>query len=566
MSERMPKPGESVAEYRIVRQIGRGGMGAVFEAVHEPTGRRAALKVLHARFSQDPEALARFLTEGRATAAVLHPGIVRVLETGQAPSGACYIAMEYLEGETLSARLKRQGRLGREALVIGARIAEALVEAHKKGIVHRDLKPSNIMLVADEEAEPGPDGEPPVRPKIIDFGIAKMQGEDAEAQQDFRTRTGTMIGTPVYMAPEQCRGVKVSDRTDVYALAVILYQALCGRPPFLSDADGDILAMHILTPPIPLRERDPGIPQKVADLVDRMLAKRDTDRPDMADVAAGLAALAADPVWDADAEAPEPLIVRSQVIEIGPNGAMGEPGRSADTDPVGPDGGGSLHDTHNDAPVPAAMPTGPLYTPARPVVHAELPGPEPHGSDLRGISPKGSTLGTASGQPGGPVIATEPGRRRVWAAVAALCVLLALAGAGMLRARHRVAPLPVPPSIGGVSGSAAGATGPAAPAPPVVTPIVTPLEASSGPAGPGTPPGPVSAPARGPANPAATPNPTDQTGQTGQTGQAGQAAPLAGDKRGPKRPFGKRPFKKPGTNPNANDSTILDFKSNRKIQ
>jgi serine/threonine-protein kinase len=158
--------------------------------------------------------------------------------------------------------------------------------------VHRDLKPSNLIL-ADAE-----DGSGRTQVKIIDFGIAKIAGEDKESS-DFRTRTGTMIGTPVYMSPEQCRGVGVTARTDVYALGVILYQAIAGRPPFFSKADGDILAMHIMVPPRPLHEVAPAVPQSVSDFIGRMLAKEASERPTMLEVAGELVRLGEDPAWDA---------------------------------------------------------------------------------------------------------------------------------------------------------------------------------------------------------------------------------------------------------------------------
>jgi len=291
MTEKMPKPDDVVSGYRIVRAIGKGGMGAVFEGKHETTGERAAIKVLHARLAQDPESLARFLNEGKAIAALHHPGIVKLLESGQIDGGGCFIAMEYVDGETLSARLKREKRLGRAGLRLGVEIASALQAAHKRNIVHRDLKPSNILLPSHPTEE--------THVRIIDFGIAKMTAEDREVQ-DFHTRTGTMIGTPVYMAPEQCRGVTVTDKTDVYALGVILYQMLTGRPPFYSQADGDILAMHILVPPKPVRELEPAVPEKVAQFVEKMLAKEGADRPSMAEVEWTLRELADDPAWTPD--------------------------------------------------------------------------------------------------------------------------------------------------------------------------------------------------------------------------------------------------------------------------
>lgn len=291
MTEKMPKPDDVVFGYRIVRVIGKGGMGAVFEGVDDKTGQRAAIKVLHAQLSQDPENLARFLNEGKAIAALNHPSIVRMLGSGQMDGGGCFIAMEYVDGETLSAKLKREKRLGRLGLRLGSEIASALQAAHRRNIIHRDLKPSNVLIKASDG------GDPEIR--IIDFGIAKMAAEDRE--QDFHTRTGTMIGTPVYMAPEQCRGVTVTDRTDVYALGVILYQMLTGRPPFYSQADGDILAMHILVPPKPLREVEPAIPENVAAFVERMLAKEGAERPSMAEVEMTLRELADDPGWSGKA-------------------------------------------------------------------------------------------------------------------------------------------------------------------------------------------------------------------------------------------------------------------------
>ena len=311
MSELMPKPDDFVGAYRIVRPIGKGGMGAVFEAVHTRTGKPAAIKVLHARFTNDTEALARFLAEGRATAKLDHGSIVRILETGQLPSGACYIAMEYLRGETLGARLKRQGRLGRDALRIGSQIAAALVQAHKKNIIHRDLKPSNLIL-----SEGDADGAGRDQVKIIDFGIAKIADEEGG---DFRTRTGTMIGTPIYMSPEQCRGVGVTDRTDVYALGVILYQALAGKPPFYSRADGDILAMHILVEPRPLREVEPAIPPRVGEFIARMLIKTAEERPSMAEVATELVRLADDPEWHAVPAAVAPPAAGEPEPELAPS-------------------------------------------------------------------------------------------------------------------------------------------------------------------------------------------------------------------------------------------------------
>ena len=204
--------------------------------------------------------------------------------------GGCFIAMEYVDGETLSAKLKRENGWVGKGLRLGSEIASALQAAHRRNIIHRDLKPSNVLIKASDG------GDPKIR--IIDFGIAKMAAEDRE--QDFHTRTGTMIGTPVYMAPEQCRGVTVTDRTDVYALGVILYQMLTGRPPFYSQADGDIWRCTSWCR-LPLREVEPAIPENVAAFVERMLAKEGAERPSMAEVEMTLRELADDPGWSGKA-------------------------------------------------------------------------------------------------------------------------------------------------------------------------------------------------------------------------------------------------------------------------
>lgn len=425
MSDLMPNPDDFVGAYRIVRPIGKGGMGAVFEAVHTRTGQAAAIKVLHARFTNDTEALARFLAEGRATAKLDHPSIVRVLETGQLPSGACYIAMEYLRGETLGARLKREGRLGRDALRIGAQIAAALVQAHKKSVIHRDLKPSNLIL-----AEGDADGVGRDQVKIIDFGIAKIIADDQEAG-DFRTRTGTMIGTPVYMSPEQCRGVGVTDRTDVYALGVILYQALAGRPPFVSRADGDILAMHILVEPRPLRELEPSTPQSVAEFISRMLIKSAAERPSMAEVATQLVLLGEDPEWHG-AAAPVAGAAPAAVTQPEPEPELGD--ESVEVHQA----------TINDAA--AAPPT--MMTPPP-------------------VTPPSATLGHITGQSSAVLAPPTSIRQRRMALVgAAGIVVLSLACALLVRAGLGTSKSPARPVTAAASPMVPQVTPLGAPAPP----------------------------------------------------------------------------------------------------
>src|SRR5262249_53040048 len=186
--------------YTIPRRLGAGGMGEVYLARHRHIGRDAAIKVLLPELSQNEDVVARFFTEARATAAIRHPGIVEILDCDVHKSGRAYIVMEFLEGENLAERLERAGSFARDLPGAGsilAQVASALAAAHAKGIVHRDLKPDNIFLTGTVAAG----GAPSV--KILDFGIAKLVVDDGEGRN--KTRTGSLLGTPTYMSPEQCR-------------------------------------------------------------------------------------------------------------------------------------------------------------------------------------------------------------------------------------------------------------------------------------------------------------------------------------------------------------------------
>ena len=276
-----------IGPYKILRKIGVGGMGAVFEAVHEAIERRVAIKVLLPQSAQSPEIATRFLNEARAVNRVGHPGMVQVSDLGQLPDGTAYLVMELLVGETLGARLQRLG--GRlplpQALDLGSQIADALAAAHAKGIVHRDLKPENLMVVADPVA---PRGE---RIKVLDFGIAKLTEAPGFVPGD-ATRSNLLMGTPRYMSPEQCRGAGKTDaKADVYSLGVMLFQFLAGRLPFVSGAPGELIVMHMTEPPPPLLSLAPEAPEVVATLIEQMLAKAAASRPAMGEVAQQLQAL-----------------------------------------------------------------------------------------------------------------------------------------------------------------------------------------------------------------------------------------------------------------------------------
>ena len=277
--------GQMVDRYRVVSQLGEGGMGAVYEAIDDSNSQHVAIKVLHKEHASNQQIALRFINEARAINVVDHPGIVQVVSIGQLPDQTAYIVMELLKGETLSARMKKSpgSRLPvLDCVRLGKQIASALAAAHAKTIVHRDLKPDNIMIVPDPKV-PGAE-----RTKLLDFGIAKVK-QEYQANDQLQTRAGVMMGTPLYMSPEQCKNAgDVDDKADVYSLGVMLYRMLSGKPPFSAAGTGELMAMHIYMQPQPLKEHDAAIPEPLIELVHKMLAKQRQDRPSMAQVEAEL--------------------------------------------------------------------------------------------------------------------------------------------------------------------------------------------------------------------------------------------------------------------------------------
>jgi len=281
-------PGSVVAErFEVNRVAAQGGMATVFRAVDRQTGRDVALKLLAASANDEG---GRFAREARVLAELTHPGIVRYVAHGITPDGLCYLAMEWLEGETLRQRLERKPLTLAESLALVAALAEALAEAHGRGVVHRDLKPSNVFL-------PGGDA---TAAKLLDFGIAHLARGTRAA-----TRTGMMLGTPGYMAPEQARGDRAVDaRVDVFALGTILFECVAGRPAFLGEHPMALLAKILIEEPPRLRAVRPDAPRSVEALVARMLSKDPAGRPpDATAVLAELAELG--PLEGSDAT-PEP--------------------------------------------------------------------------------------------------------------------------------------------------------------------------------------------------------------------------------------------------------------------
>jgi eukaryotic-like serine/threonine-protein kinase len=277
--------GEILGNYRVLRKLGEGGMGTVYLAEHKLIGRKAAVKVLLPEYLRQKDIVDRFFNEARATTGIHHPGIVQVLDFGQ-KDDSIYLVMEYLQGEPLDRRLKRQRRLPiAQALRIAHHCASALAAAHAAGVIHRDLKPGNIFLVSDPQVDGGE------RAKILDFGIAKLTND--RQLSPVKTRTGSMVGTPVYMSPEQCRGAgEIDHRSDIYALGCVLFRMICGRPPFVAQGVGEIIASHLREPAPSPCEYEAGVPPELEAVILTTLAKSPDDRhATMSELAAELQAL-----------------------------------------------------------------------------------------------------------------------------------------------------------------------------------------------------------------------------------------------------------------------------------
>ncbi|HEX4462287.1 MAG TPA: serine/threonine-protein kinase, partial [Polyangia bacterium] len=274
-----------VGSYKVVRKLGEGGMGAVYEAVQEQIGRHVAIKVLLAGAAGNAQIAQRFFNEARATNLINHPSLVEIFDMGHLADGTAYIVMELLAGESLTDRIRKSPQgLGTSALRIARQTASALAAAHDKQIVHRDLKPDNVFIVPDPEATGGE------RAKVLDFGIAKMAADLQSGP--LKTSTQMLMGTPAYMAPEQCRSsTNVDDKADVYSLGVMLYQMLSGRLPFDASDTMQLLYAHVHEPPPSLTSVVPDAPPALVEALAAMLLKDPKQRPSMAEVAATMARL-----------------------------------------------------------------------------------------------------------------------------------------------------------------------------------------------------------------------------------------------------------------------------------
>jgi eukaryotic-like serine/threonine-protein kinase len=309
-------------KYRLEEEIGRGSMGTVYRAVHVTLGQRVAIKLISGEHLQSTEARKRFSVEAKAAAKLRSRHVVQVYDDGETPEGNPYIVLEYLDGETLEQRLEREHDVPlTDAVRIVAHVARALARAHAQGIVHRDLKPANIFLVKSEDDEVG------WIAKVLDFGIAKLdnQGENST------TQAGTVLGTPLFMSPEQVRGASsVDHRADLYSLGMCLFHMMTGDYAHYSPNYSDIL-ISICTLPLPLlREKAPWVPDTVEQWFQRACAKEPLERFQSADemsealqAAAGGMALSKHKSFPEGRIAPETLVgyaapAMATLVDAGP--------------------------------------------------------------------------------------------------------------------------------------------------------------------------------------------------------------------------------------------------------
>lgn len=269
-----PLIGKTFAERYIIQSvIGLGGMSIVYKAQHKLMDRVVAIKMLHSNIKNDHTSLERFRMEAQAASSLSHQNIIAVYDFGVTDGGDAFFVMDYLDGENLADMIERKGKLPYErALHIFKQICDGLGAAHKKSIVHRDLKPANVVLLKED------DGTETV--KLVDFGIAKLLPASGKQQLSL-TRTGEVFGSPIYMSPEQCQGLELDKRSDIYALGCLMYETLVGAPPIEGTTFLETLNMHVTATPKSFAERIPDakVPAALEEIIFHCMAKSPEDRP-----------------------------------------------------------------------------------------------------------------------------------------------------------------------------------------------------------------------------------------------------------------------------------------------
>jgi len=279
--------GVKAGPWIVEHELGRGGMGAVYAVVHEEIGKRAALKVVHARLLGPGFNCDRMLLEAKVVNQVGHPNIVDIFEAGKLPDGRPYLVMERLEGQPLSLRADEGKLLPDQVIAILLQICDALIASHAAGVIHRDLKLDNVFLTDN------PDDPATPEVKLLDWGVAKVM-DHHENRTVRHTIEGQLVGTPLYLSPEQARGAEVSAQSDVYSLGVMAYELFLEQLPFEAETSAEILVMHLRATPPPPSELWPEIPPQLEALILAMLAKKADQRPTMLEVARSLEAVRAE--------------------------------------------------------------------------------------------------------------------------------------------------------------------------------------------------------------------------------------------------------------------------------
>src|SRR5271170_8144260 len=258
--------GQTISHYRIVEQLGAGGMGVVFKAQDSRLDRDLALKFLPEKLAEEPQALERFRREARAASALNHPGICTIYDIGE-QDGRAFIAMEFIDGETLRSHIHGKALPLEEILKLGIQIAEALDAAHAEGIIHRDIKPSNIFVTKRGRA------------KVLDFGLAKLvpkgvataDADSAAAPSDSTSVVGIISGTPSYMSPEQVRGDDLDARTDIFSLGLLLYEMSTGKKAFAGNTGGAIIEAILTRTPAAVSSVNAEAPPQLEAIINKAL-------------------------------------------------------------------------------------------------------------------------------------------------------------------------------------------------------------------------------------------------------------------------------------------------------
>jgi eukaryotic-like serine/threonine-protein kinase len=321
--------GQTISHYRIVEQLGAGGMGVVFKAQDNRLERAVALKFLPEKLAQEPQALERFRREARAASALNHPGICTIYDIGE-QDGQAFIAMEFIDGQTLRNHIHGKPLPLDEILELGIQIAEALEAAHAEGIIHRDIKPANIFVTKRGRA------------KVLDFGLAKLvpkgvASANAESDGDLsdsNSIVGIISGTPSYMSPEQVRGDPLDPRTDIFSLGLLLYEMATGRQAFAGGTGGAIIEAVLMRPPVSLRTINPAMPARLEEIIDKAVHKdREQRYQHAADILVELQRLKRD--TDSDRRDRDAQTASGDGSATGPLSAAGKAGSRTSPQPTG---------------------------------------------------------------------------------------------------------------------------------------------------------------------------------------------------------------------------------------